>query len=89
MNANTTGDTPQPSGRAGDPIADIRAGLPVYTVDGEQLGTVKELDGNGFKVDAPLRPDYWLRRADVLSFTAERVTMKFNAGATGGHHAGR
>jgi len=41
-------------------MQDITIGTPVSTVDGEQLGTVKELRGTAFKVDAPGQPDYWL-----------------------------
>ena len=35
-------------------------GTEVMTLDGDTLGTVKEVSGSCFKVDAPLRPDYWL-----------------------------
>jgi hypothetical protein len=35
-------------------------GAEVYTADGDKLGTVKEVAGGCFKVDAPMRPDYWL-----------------------------
>lgn len=58
-----------------DPISDIKPGLPVYTADGDQIGEVKEVRGESFKIDAPMRPDYWLRRDCVLSFSIERVTL--------------
>jgi hypothetical protein len=61
-----------------DPVHDIHPGLPIHTLDGEEIGTVKELTADLLKVDAPLHPDYWLGRADVLSFTNERVTLSFN-----------
>lgn len=35
-------------------------GTMVMTADGEELGTVKEVSGPCFKVDAPMAPDYWL-----------------------------
>ena len=35
-------------------------GCDVYTADGSKLGTVKEVQGIYFKVDAPMAPDYWL-----------------------------
>ena len=35
-------------------------GCEVYTADGSKLGTVKEVDGAYFKVDAPMQTDYWL-----------------------------
>lgn len=35
-------------------------GQTVYSADGGELGTVKEIKGRFFKVDAPMQPDYWL-----------------------------
>jgi hypothetical protein len=35
-------------------------GCEIYTADGSKLGTVKEVHGLYFKVDAPMQPDYWL-----------------------------
>ena len=35
-------------------------GCDIYTTDGSKLGTVKEVQGAYFKVDAPMQPDYWL-----------------------------
>jgi len=42
-------------------------GSPVYSQDGDQLGTVKEVRGQYFKVDAPMQRDYWLRTDAVQS----------------------
>jgi hypothetical protein len=41
-------------------MQDIRIGTPVYSRDGDELGTVKEVRTTAFKVDAPAKPDYWL-----------------------------
>jgi uncharacterized protein (TIGR02271 family) len=46
----------------------IMEGQPVYDTDGNELGTVKEVRGSYFRVDAPMAPDYWLR-SDALSAT--------------------
>jgi hypothetical protein len=35
-------------------------GTVVLTSDGSELGKVKEVMGDCFKVDAPMAPDYWL-----------------------------
>lgn len=59
-----------------DPISDIKPGLPVYTTSGDQLGEVKETQDNAFKVDVRLARDYWLSKDAVLSFNADRVTLK-------------
>jgi hypothetical protein len=61
-----------------DPVHDIGPGREVYTADGERLGRVKAVTDAAIKIDAALRPDYWLPRARVLSFTNERVTVDFN-----------
>lgn len=61
--------------RPADPVSDIKPGLPVFTSDNHQLGTVKDVADGSFKVDVPMRPDFWLSREAVLSFSAERVTL--------------
>ena len=61
-----------------DPVQNIRPGLEVHTLDGEKVGTVKEVLDGAVKVDAPLRPDFWLPRSLVLSWTNERVTLDAN-----------
>jgi hypothetical protein len=40
--------------------ADAPVGARVITADGEDLGTVKETRSVSFKVDAAMKPDYWL-----------------------------
>jgi hypothetical protein len=57
-------------------------GVEVYTADGDKLGTVKEIEGRCFKVDAPIQRDYWLASDAIagssgggirLSFTKDRL----------------
>jgi len=62
-----------------DPAADIHINTPVFAHDGVQIGQVKEVTPNAIKVDAPLRPDYWIERTHVVSFTSERVTVDFES----------
>ena len=50
-------------------------GAEVTTVDGEKLGTVKEVSGSCFKVDAPMRPDYWLGTDCIASTTGGTVRL--------------
>lgn len=54
---------------------DLRVGAPVFCRDGEKLGHVKALRAAHFKVNAPLQPDYWLRRDTVAGVTAEGVML--------------
>jgi hypothetical protein len=49
-------------------------GANVITADGAELGKVKEFEGDCFKVDAPLQPDYWLA-PDVID-TASPSTVQ-------------
>lgn len=39
---------------------DLEIGARVMSADGKQLGRVKEIGEDRFKVDAHLRPDFWL-----------------------------
>ena len=58
----------------------VSVGSPVYTADGEQLGTVKEVRGTSFKVDAPMQRDYWLSMDSVSSASSGEVRVTFDAG---------
>lgn len=42
------------------PAGNITIGTEVYTSNGDKLGTVKDIRGEYFKVDATMQPDYWL-----------------------------
>jgi hypothetical protein len=55
----------------------IPVGCPVYTADGEQLGTVKESRGGCFKVDVRMQPDYWLSITSVATVAPDRVITAF------------
>lgn len=50
-------------------------GAPVYGMNGDQLGTVKEVQGAAFKVDAPMKPDYWLSDGIIRSAANGAVTL--------------
>lgn len=50
-------------------------GAEVMTADGDKLGTVKEVSGACFKVDAPMRPDYWLGTDTIASSTGGAVRL--------------
>ncbi len=38
----------------------LELGAKVMTADGKQIGSVKEIGGDRFRVDRRLFPDYWL-----------------------------
>ena len=53
-------------------------GCEIYTADGDKLGTVKEVHGTYFKVDAPMQPDYWLSCDCIRGGTlGNRVDVSF------------
>jgi hypothetical protein len=58
-------------------------GADVYTADGDKLGKVKEVSGDCFKVDASMRPDYWLARDCITSAAGNDVQLGFNKNQLG------
>lgn len=53
----------------------ITVGSPVYTHDDKKIGKVKEVQGRHFKVDAPLRPDYWLSDEVVEAAVSDQSVL--------------
>ncbi len=50
-------------------------GWPVYAPDGDHIGDVKEIRGHYFKVDVPMRPDYWLRDDCIMTASGGQVLL--------------
>ena len=57
--------------------ANLREGCPVITSDGEELGKVKEVRGDLFKVNASMAPDYWLACDSVTTDATSTVRVSF------------
>lgn len=58
----------------------LRTGQPVFTLDGDKIGEIKEVRGDYFKVDASMQPDYWLS-CDCIrggSVANDRVMLSFD-----------
>jgi hypothetical protein len=51
-------------------------GTPVYSRDGEQLGTVKEFRGTALKLDVTGQPDYWLPTGCLTEGAAGQVIVE-------------
>jgi hypothetical protein len=49
----------------------------VLTADRERLGTVKEVMGDCFKIDAPMARDYWLASDTIASITGDQVMLRY------------
>jgi hypothetical protein len=52
-------------------------GAAVITIDGRELGKVKEVSDGWFKVDARLRRDYWLPSDLIETSSAMTVQLSF------------
>ena len=63
-----------------DPILRVTVETPVYTHDGEKLGTVKEVRAKAFKVGTGLfQKDYWLAGDSVAEAAPDvAVTLRVN-----------
>jgi hypothetical protein len=55
--------------------SDAPLGARVVTADGEELGTVKETRSDAFKVDAAMKPDYWLGCDFIQDSTTNSVQL--------------
>jgi hypothetical protein len=53
-------------------------GSEVVTMDGDVLGTVREIHGDFFKIDVSMQPDYWLPMHCVSSTSGNRVLLNFS-----------
>ena len=53
----------------------LSPGTPIFTADGEELGKIKEIRGDYFKVDAPMAPDYWLACNCIDSAGTGRIQL--------------
>lgn len=56
----------------------INTGAKVFTTDGKELGSVKEVESNAFLVNAPKQFDYWLQSSIVIAASAERVELSIS-----------
>lgn len=60
---------------AGNGMNGVTTGCPIYARDGDLLGHVKEMRETAFKVNAPLRPDFWLRWDAVAAASPAGITL--------------
>jgi len=58
------------------PLSESMIGAPIYTEDGEQLGTLKETRGRFFKVNAQMQPDYWLPEECLGSTSGSELRLR-------------
>jgi hypothetical protein len=61
-----------------DALHELPIDADVITLDQSKLGTVREIQGECFKVNAPWEPDYWLPLSCVSTATGDRVLLSFN-----------
>ncbi len=63
---------------------DFIVGTRVCSSDGHELGTVKDMVGAYFKIDAPMAPDYWLPRNVVRSADQSQLILDITREELGG-----
>jgi hypothetical protein len=51
-------------------------GFNVITAEHELLGTVKEITGECFKIDAPMARDYWLGSDTISAINGENILLR-------------
>ncbi len=56
---------------------DVYVGARVFTVDGEEIGRVGEVQAHAFKVDVAMQPDYWLGTDCVRVASPGEVRLAF------------
>ena len=64
---------------------DIPLEAEILTLDRDKIGTVREIQGDFFKVDAPMQPDYWLPMSCVSTVTGTEVLLNFVKDRLGDH----
>ncbi len=57
--------------------AEPAVGFDVFTVDGMPVGAVSEIAGGFMRIDAHLRPDFWLRLDDATNVEGRSVTLAY------------
>src|SRR5512135_2827112 len=69
--------------------AEPAVGYEVFTVDGMPVGMVNKISDGFMRIDARLRPDFWLRLDDVTNVEGRAVTLAYPREALQQHkHAG-
>jgi hypothetical protein len=53
----------------------VTVGAPVRTAEGKGIGNIAELSGTCFRMDVPLRPDYWLSMDLVNGFESDGTVI--------------
>ena len=56
---------------------EIPIGAEVFTRDNDQLGQVREVSDNHFKVSSKRQPDYWLPQTTIASTEGNVITLTF------------
>lgn len=63
----------------------VKVGFKVFTLDGHSLGEVAEVHDDSFKINAPLKRDFWLSCAEVWSADVGGVHVNFGSDDVAGH----
>jgi hypothetical protein len=56
---------------------EIPIGAEIFTRDNDQIGRVREVRGDHFKVSVARQPDYWLPQTTIASTEGNVITLTF------------
>jgi hypothetical protein len=61
----------------GDLLRQLEPGCPIYTSDGQQIGTLAEMHNDYLRVNAPMRKDFWVKADFAVACEPGRVDLTF------------
>jgi hypothetical protein len=68
-------------------LGSLNVGCPIFTADGEKIGTLAEVRSQHLKVHARMRRDYWIDASNARVSDGKRIELTFNHDDLGAHQA--
>lgn len=65
--------------KAHSPVDQVHVGMAVTSLDGEPIGTVKEIKGDEMRLDRPLARDLWVPLSSVMATEEHRTNYRGGA----------
>jgi hypothetical protein len=68
-------------------LGSLNIGCPIFTADGEKIGTLAEVRSQHLKVHVPMRRDYWIDASNAQVSDGKRIELTFNNDDLGAYRA--